>query len=170
MKGKGWPTYSPISWTGHRAWHPNAVLEDLRDDDFNRFMRNVLARCPGYVTAMFESYTVPALDFVGRQEDLVEDLLAVLRLLNEDFEETRIRELAPVNVSRTPRQEVLWEEPVRRLVEQHERDGIVRFGYAAERPSLPSRAGSSPRVRDVPRGLPAASASSGGAADAGLAY
>jgi|GEM_PF-4738867 len=79
---------------------------------------------------MYDSYTVPGINFVGRQEQLVEHLLAVLRVLNVNFDEDRIRNLAPANVSRTPSREVVWHEALRRLAEHHERAALVRFGYA----------------------------------------
>jgi hypothetical protein len=59
----------------HR-WHPNAVLNGLGEGkEFNEFVTAVMDRAPGYVSALFSHYTFRPCDFVGKQENLREDLV-----------------------------------------------------------------------------------------------
>jgi len=64
-------------------WHPNAVLNGCGAPEFNQFVRNVVAKRPGYVSELYASYAQPQVDFVGKQENLRADLVAVLKRLNE---------------------------------------------------------------------------------------
>lgn len=119
-------------------WHPNAILNGTGDNDFNTFIRNAIARRPGYVSELFFSFAKPGIDFVGRQEDLRDDLIRVLRQLNENFDEDHIRSRAALNLSKTPESEVQWDPKLRETVTRLELPALARFGYLsdAERQSL----------------------------------
>lgn len=110
-------------------WHPNAVLNGLGSTDFNRFVRNVAARRPGYVTELYGAYTAPAVDFVGKQENLREDLIRVLTRLGLEFDEAFIRSHREVGVSSPQSVEVAWDAELRQQVEKLEYAGLVRYGY-----------------------------------------
>ena len=56
-------------------WHPNAMLNGLGSSDFNTFVSNVNRKRPGFVTEMYGWYVRPGVHFVGRQENLAEDLI-----------------------------------------------------------------------------------------------
>ena len=82
--------------------------------------------------------------FIGRQENLADDLIAVLRQLNENFDEDYIRSRPRQNESKTSKEEVRWDPSLRQLMMQLELPGLVHFGYLsdADRKSL-----------DIPAGL-----------------
>lgn len=71
-------------------------------DDFRQFVENCMACEPrGYVSSLYERFTGPDPDdvnFVGRQESLVDDLVKLLHLAGEDFTEPALRETPPQNV------------------------------------------------------------------------
>ena len=130
MSKHGWPVFSKKRLNGRRDWHPTAKLEDIQDVDFQRFMHKVVDCQPGFVSRMFDSFATPEIHFVGRQERLVDDLIHVLRLLNERFDEDRIRSFPLVNVSRTKSAEVSWTEDLRRRAAHLEHKSMRRFGYS----------------------------------------
>jgi len=66
-------------------WRKDSEFDQLcGDDDFNRFIDNVLERWPGFLTAFFRYYTSEASD-VGEMENIDRDLLAFLHK-HEDVE------------------------------------------------------------------------------------
>jgi len=113
----------------HVVWHPNSVLNGLGHKDFNQFVRNVVRKRPGYVTELFGWYTKPQIDFVGKLENLREDLITVLKMMGLDFDEESIRTHPKVGVSPKPAQEIVWDKDLKEEVYKLEYAGIVRYGY-----------------------------------------
>lgn len=130
MEGKQWKRWGVQGFAN--AWHPNSVLNGLGSHDFNEFVRNVVRVRPGYVTELYSRYTDERIDFIGRQESLVDDFVHVLQELNVSFDEQQIRELAPVNVSATPKERVHWDPQLRELVTKLEYPALIRYGYARD--------------------------------------
>ena len=112
-----------------RVWHPCAALDGLGSHDFNTFVRNVIRHRPGYVTEMYRLYDQPGVDFIGKQETLCDDLIAVLRRLGLDFDEKAIRGYRPVGVSPTPPRPVQWDPELLAEIERLEYASLVRYGY-----------------------------------------
>lgn len=111
-------------------WHPLAALNQSASDSFNGFVRNVLKTRPGYVTELYGGYTRPGLvDFVGRQENLREDLIRVLVRLGLPHDPEVIRRHSPVNVSTEAEMRLYWEPGLRAEVERLEYAALVRHGY-----------------------------------------
>jgi hypothetical protein len=110
-------------------WHPNAILNGLGDDNFEAFVWNVLKRRPGYVSELFSQYTQAGIDYIGRQENLVDDLLAALDRMNENYDEDFIRNYQRVNVSQTRRSEVRWSSRLREAALKTELSAMIHYGY-----------------------------------------
>lgn len=78
------------------------ILDHLWDPDFRIFISRILASCPGILSLMFQEFTGvdgKRMDFVGRCENLPEDLFFVTKVLGYDMNESRIRRLKPMNVT-----------------------------------------------------------------------
>ena len=77
--------------------------DGLWSDDFDQFVNNLLDAYPGgFVTALYQYYTGvdgEKVDFVGRQESLVDDLVWGLNRAGEDFDEAALRATRPTNRS-----------------------------------------------------------------------
>jgi hypothetical protein len=116
-------------WAGVPAWHATAPLKGACRGTFAEFIRTVVARRPGFVSEMYAAFTRPGIRFVGRQENLADDLITVLRQLNENFDEDFIRNYRRVNESAEGKQPIVWEPALRRLAEQVEFNGLTQFGY-----------------------------------------
>ena len=111
-------------------WHPNAVLNGCGSPDFNTFVRNVVDKRPGYVTELFNSYAQPQVDFVGRQENLRQDLITVLETLDLDFDEDLLMNQEEVGVSAPPSGQPLeWDPLLRQEVLRLEIVAMLRHGY-----------------------------------------
>lgn len=134
-----WKSWTTHDRHGHLRWHPVNALDRLGDPDFNRFIENVICYEPGFVTNLYARYIGPEVNFIGRQETLVEDLLAVCNECGVDIDEHFVRSRAPVNARSQFRSPPVWDPSLRLEVTRLEYAGLVRFGYvdgstAAEAP------------------------------------
>ncbi|MCB9109935.1 MAG: sulfotransferase family 2 domain-containing protein [Anaerolineales bacterium] len=109
------------------VWHPNAALDGLGSQDFNMFVSNVLKRCPGYVSNLYGWYLLPRIDFVGRQENLAEDMETILEGLGVSFDRDVLWKTAPVNKSDDA--DIHWEPDIREEVAYTEFSVFKQFGY-----------------------------------------
>lgn len=127
------PARAWCNWGNERDmfdWHPNAVLNGCGADDFNQFVRNVIARRPGYVSELFAGYAQPQVEFVGRQETLRQDLVKVLNRLNLAFDEEFVMNFGKVGVSPETKSSLTWDPGLRDEVLALERVALLRYGYA----------------------------------------
>lgn len=113
-------------------WHPNAVLNGLGEGrEFNEFVEAVLEQYPGYVSALYNHYTLPPVDFIGKQENLTEDLISVLSEMKCEFDPEVIRGAAKVNTSRSEKKSMEWDPGLKERARELEFSAIKRFGYSA---------------------------------------
>jgi hypothetical protein len=112
-------------------WHPNAQLNGLGSADFNCFVRNVITKYPGYVTEMYGRFATPQISFVGKQENLCEDLITVLKKLQMPFDEQFIREFGKIGVSPKRSTGLVWDPDLKAEVIRLEYAGLTRWGYVA---------------------------------------
>lgn len=91
---------------------------------------------------MYREYTA-GLDFIGRYESLVEDLIRALRMAGETFDPALLRSVPPANVSSRLSdwaQRCLYTEELRAAMAESEREAMEIFGYRAEEiPVAPPR-------------------------------
>jgi hypothetical protein len=110
--------------------------------DFTTFVRNCLTHYPnGLVSFLYENYT-SGCDFVGKQEQLPDDLIATLRNAGENFDEARLRATPPRNVRGRKPHRATASKFTRELAEEAaevERKAIERFGYESILSSLLDR-------------------------------
>lgn len=132
-------------------WHPNAPLNGLGSPDFNFFVRNVVRNYPGYVTEMYGRFAVPQISFVGKQENLCDDLIAVLKKLQLPFDEQFIRGFDKVGVSPKRTAGLEWDPDLKAEVMRLEYAGLVRWGYVEPDPAVDNRSNANREER-----LPAA--------------
>ena len=98
--------------------------------DFEEFLYNVIVKQYAYVTQFYKTYIgePQVVDYVGRQENLVEDLISILKILNEDFNEKKLRDTPRENVSKTnPKYSKYLELGINLL----EKDVINRYYYGS---------------------------------------
>jgi hypothetical protein len=110
-------------------WHPNAQLNGLGSPDFNCFVRNVIKAYPGYVTEMYSRFAAPHVSFVGKQENLCDDLITVLKRLQIPFDEQFIRGFGKVGVSPKRSAGLQWDPELKAEVSRLEYAGLRRWGY-----------------------------------------
>jgi len=94
-----WWWRSNWCWKVEHGWN-NTMESDFvcKTYDFNEFISNVIERMPGYLSNLYRVYT-EGLDFVGRTETLVDDLIKALSMAGETFNEKLIRETPMENCS-----------------------------------------------------------------------
>lgn len=78
-------------------------LDRLWKNDFEEFLRAVLEMYPeGFVQQVYKCFVGPEnnwMDFVGRQENLTDDLILALNGAGCDFDESVLRSTLPVNIN-----------------------------------------------------------------------
>jgi hypothetical protein len=102
---------------------------------FEGFVENVLRLEPGWCSRMFEDYVGPPtceINFVGRFESLVDDLVQALRMTGATFDERAIRATSPINVSTVAPALAQWRNDLAQRVRHSEHMAIKRFGYSRE--------------------------------------
>jgi hypothetical protein len=127
---QGWP-YWGSEFDYVDAWHPNAVLNDLRSETFNAFIEKLLRKRPGYVTEMFGWYTTSGIRFVGQQESLRNDLAVVLDQLGLPYRRELLLAAEPVNAAPRSDIDVEWDDDLKREFLRCEYVGLRRYGYLA---------------------------------------
>ncbi len=127
-KARGWPRWS-VNRRGRWRWHPNGPLDGLGHDDFNRFIDKLLEDEPGYLTRMYSWYVTDSTNFIGRQERLADDLIAVLRDMDVPFDERLIRMRAPLNAADRSLERPRWDPGLKRELLEAEQEILDRFGY-----------------------------------------
>jgi hypothetical protein len=126
---QGWEHWGqPIR--GLRNWHPNACLHDIQADNFHDFVARVLAKYPGYVTTLYQWYTSPGIDFVGKQENLTEDLHRALNSSGLSVSLRSIQSIPRVNQSRPPKEKLQWDPELKSRVLDSEQLALKRYGYS----------------------------------------
>lgn len=109
-------------------WHPQRPIDDCGDDDFARFVANVLSERPGYVSEMYGWYA-DGTDYVGRVERLAEDLQQALEQCGTRVDLDALRRVPTENVSEPRCGAPTWDPALLRRVVETEADAIERYGY-----------------------------------------
>lgn len=131
MKAREWENADiPYSRTN---FHPNSILNKHGSDDFNEFVSNVVREKPGYVSELFFAYTKPDISFIGRTENLREDLAYLLDLLSLPYEPVTLEKSAKMNVAKTDAKEIQWDPELKKTVMRLELPALLFFGYLSEK-------------------------------------
>lgn len=145
MSGRSWQPFPERPSRLSTAWHPKSLLHQHASEDFNLFVSRVAEAYPGFVTNLYHYYDAIPATYVGRQESLADDLVEVLTLLNERFDEDRIRNFPRVNESVTTRRPE-WDPDLRQRVMGLEHAALVKYGYVRDaRTSTAGEPARSPR-------------------------
>ena len=104
---RGWTKWSYLTW------HPCARMDACSDNNFNKFIANVIRIAPGFVSDMYSRFTVGA-DYVGHQETLAACLINVLDKLRVEYDD-RIKRIAPINESVI--RPIKWDGDLRKQIE-----------------------------------------------------
>jgi hypothetical protein len=126
----------PLAWWGSewkfRRFHGYKEFRDHPYDrwldlGFDRFLERVVEECPGYLSRVLDDLLGQegdSLDFIGRYENLTEDLVKALRFANESFDEEALRSVSTTNESGDP----VWVFPwLLKALQEAERPAYTRF-------------------------------------------
>jgi hypothetical protein len=111
----------------------NSFDRDCCSADFHDFIRKVLEKHPGICGRDYTQYVGPPeneIEFIGKYENLVEDLIQALRNAGEQFDEQAIRSLPPKNVSNRARFAATYAKDLEEALKEAEQETILRFNYA----------------------------------------
>jgi hypothetical protein len=115
------------------GWDPhNAIDQRCRAEDFHSFVTAVLTHMPGVYGQGLDQFVGTAaqpIDFIGKHENLVEDLITALQLAGETFDADAIRALPPYNVSDKQAFPAEFTPALEAAVLRAEAGMITRFGY-----------------------------------------
>lgn len=95
-------------------WHPWKELGRCRTDSFDKFMEDVVYKCPGYLSRLYFSYLHGENTLVGRTESLETDLENILGHFG--YSCGSLHGILP-NSNATSKREMRWDEDIRRQIE-----------------------------------------------------
>ena len=100
-------------------------------DDFEEYLCNIIKHQYPYVTQLYRSYIgePQIVDYIGHQENLTEDLITILKMLDEDFDEQKLRDTPRENVSRTKLQ---YSKHLELGINLLEKDVINKYYYGTK--------------------------------------
>ena len=128
MCEKGWPHWGIPHDPNH--WHPVMALNGLGTADFNEFISRVIAVRPGFVTELYSRYTDLGISFVGKQENLTEDLHHALALSGTSLARDLLARFPRQNESTVSAESTpVWDRKLRDKILQGEYAGLMRYGY-----------------------------------------
>jgi hypothetical protein len=123
----------------HRLGSNRRVDSVTYSEDFNTFIEHVVERLPDHLSPEFARYIGPPsrpIEFIGRFEMLVDDLVRGLREADENFDEQILRSHPPDNVNDYARFPAVYRRNVAARLAESEHAVIDRF-YASE--PIPAR-------------------------------
>ena len=127
----GWQAQHPLDW-------------NCASNDFNTFVQRTLSFCPaGWCTWLYNSYINHyrpdgrcLVDFIGRTENLTDDLISVLNHVGHDFDESQVRQYSETNTSsldgRRPKDIAKYSPDLYKRIINTESIVINRFYYDYE--------------------------------------
>ncbi len=104
----------------------------VKSDNFEEFMENVLKYKPGFCTSVFERRIgdkANEIDFIGKYENIVEDLIKALKNAGEVFDENGIRDMEKINESDKNKFNTDLNVDLEKRIIMSEFSAIERFGY-----------------------------------------
>lgn len=110
----------------------NQMDQECQTDNFHQFVQNLVDRFPGvYSHSLIEMVGEEnnEIEFIGKYENLVDDLIIALKLAGEEFNEQAIRTLSPVNVSDKTRFPAVYTDRLEAEVKKAEAKMMKRFHY-----------------------------------------
>lgn len=115
------------------GWDANNRLDqDCRSNTFCDFVRQVLDQYPGIYSSELLKYVGEKeheIEFIGKYENLVNDLVTALKLAGEVFDESALRAFQPVNVSDKIAYPAIYSGDLEEQVRKAERMVLERFNY-----------------------------------------
>jgi hypothetical protein len=70
------------------TWHPFEKLYDAKSSNVNEFIKNLIDEMPGFYTHLIYAYTgINSINYIGKQENLIDDLKNVLTHLGINNDE-----------------------------------------------------------------------------------
>lgn len=110
----------------------NQMDQECQTDNFHQFVRNLLEKFPGiYSHSLIEMVGEKnnEIEFIGKYENLVDDLIFALKSAGEAFDERVVRALSPVNVSDKARFPAVYTDQLEAGVKKAEVRMMKRFNY-----------------------------------------
>ena len=131
---------SYFSYKCRKGWDPRNEWDDrVRSESFAGFVEAALTETPAYYSRLLRRYVGRSgdeIDFIGKFEFLVDDLIQALELAGEQFDADQIRSTPPVNQSDYTQHPTVYTEALRRHVLNVESEAIQRF-YADDAGNSP---------------------------------
>jgi hypothetical protein len=118
-KFKGWGK------TGNLYYHPCSIIDDCQDEDFNKFVSNIIDKVPGFVSNMYFQYTRHCA-YVGSQEDLAKHTKIILEKMNVIIK-PEFYLMPRMNVSKN--YEIVWDKKTKNEFQKFEISGMKQYGY-----------------------------------------
>lgn len=119
-----WARSVEQGWSNH-----NVIGRELKSGNFDEFVKNCMTKFPeGMLSETYRRFE--DVDFIGRYENLREDLIKALTLADVEFDARVIREFGAVNVTdRETKSLARFGYGTKKKLKENEKYIYERFGY-----------------------------------------
>lgn len=122
---------SYFSYKERKGWDPkNDWDQVVRAGTFEEFMRRAIDETPGYYSKLLRRFVGrpgEEIDFIGKSERLMEDLIRALQAAGESFEPEEVRKVPPVNESDYRQHPAVYSDDLAERVLKAEVEAVQRF-------------------------------------------
>lgn len=95
----------PFTWYESSYWYENThktinnpwIFCKYRSEGLDNCVKEMVSKHPGWISDYVKAFCVN-MDFIGRQETLVEDLIKILDVCNEPYDKDRLLAMPPQHV------------------------------------------------------------------------
>ena len=132
-----WSFYMSCGWDNRFQ-----IPREFGCNNFEKFVQSIIEKRPAWVSNIYKNYighSDSSADFVGKQENLCNDLIYVLNMAGEEFDEDTVRRTFPRNtVSCLPmwREKCSYTPKLKAAVLEAEKGAMEQFGYNDDYPEF----------------------------------
>lgn len=125
-------TWYPSYWNYRvrTGWQPNHDIDECASDDFQSFIAAVVEKFPGWLTVYLQNWIGTAerpADFVGRYENLQDDIQRGLDFYSEPFDKDRLLSTPIANKGDYLNHPAIWTESLKKKVCESESELIEQY-------------------------------------------
>lgn len=125
-------TWYPSYWN-HRVrngWKTDHDIDECASEDFQSFMEAATEEFPGWLGTYFQKWIGTAnrpAEFVGRYENLQDDIQRGLEFFGESFDPEKLRSTPKANVGNYSKYPAIWTESIKERVCESEHKLIGQY-------------------------------------------
>ncbi|MDA9589719.1 hypothetical protein N9R65_02895 [Opitutales bacterium] len=113
-------------------WHPWSEILHIQENDFNRFIERILQERPGYLTNLYMSFVKNGMTYVGKTENLANDLESILQKESIKHDRDIILAQKKRNTTNHDKLKIEWDINLKKQIFHTEITSFLQFNYISD--------------------------------------